>query len=304
MGCKKQANPRPRTHGPVRLVFDPDAHRAMESHCNGTPEREVCGVLVGFTGEDDHGRWTRVVAIIEGRHAREDQMSVTFTHETWDVVHTCLARRTDKARVIGWYHTHPNFGIFYSAPDLFVHRNFFGLAGQVGVVVDPVRNERGVFANIATGITVLERYEVARLNRSGHLVRCAYNHDPLAESLAPARAAAEATSTAGLSDPNIRSALDSIEATLARIERQSQVRFRIALAASTLLAVLGFGTGVFYGQRRTVIEIPRSLILPDRAPAISGSTSPSTPQPSLGPKASANDGAAPLAPQNPAGGKP
>ena len=148
---QKHGRAAPRSEA-LSLVIDPDAHRALDAHCGANPRNEVCGVLVGFTGEENGRRWTRIVAIIEGKHAREEQMSVTFTHETWDAVHEALSRRTDKARVVGWYHTHPDFGIFYSAPDVFVHRNFF--------------------------------------NARGHLVDCRYTEEPLRDDMPEARAAA------------------------------------------------------------------------------------------------------------------
>ena len=46
---------------------------------------------------------------------------------------------------MGWYHTHPDFGIFLSSHDLFIHRNFFDQPLQVAYVVDPIRQTRGFF---------------------------------------------------------------------------------------------------------------------------------------------------------------
>ena len=46
---------------------------------------------------------------------------------------------------MGWYHTHPNFGIFLSHHDLFIHHNFFSQALQVAYVVDPINQTRGFF---------------------------------------------------------------------------------------------------------------------------------------------------------------
>jgi hypothetical protein len=46
---------------------------------------------------------------------------------------------------VGWYHTHPDYGIFLSGQDLFIHRNFFDQPLQVAYVVDPIRQTRGFF---------------------------------------------------------------------------------------------------------------------------------------------------------------
>ena len=47
--------------------------------------------------------------------------------------------------IVGWYHTHPDFGIFLSSHDLFIHRHFFAQPLQVAYVVDPIRQTRGFF---------------------------------------------------------------------------------------------------------------------------------------------------------------
>ena len=48
-------------------------------------------------------------------------------------------------RIIGWYHSHPDFGIFLSDRDVFIQQHFFGSPGQIALVVDPVRKLEGVF---------------------------------------------------------------------------------------------------------------------------------------------------------------
>jgi proteasome lid subunit RPN8/RPN11 len=47
--------------------------------------------------------------------------------------------------VVGWYHSHPNIGIFLSAVDLNTQSTHFGVDWQVAIVVDPVRMEIGAF---------------------------------------------------------------------------------------------------------------------------------------------------------------
>lgn len=250
------AAPRAAKPDPLRLSVDLEANRALDAHCHTHPRNEVCGVLVGFTGEDKQGAWTRVAGIIVGKHAREEQMSVTFTHETWEAVHAALALRTDKARVIGWYHTHPDFGIFYSTPDLFVHRNFFGAKGQVGIVIDPIRKERGVFANTAQGLHLMQRYEVSRNGKQGHFVHCSYAAEPLRDALPAATAAAHSQSE---SSAFTASSLDSIEANLARMERQNHNMLRLLLCWIPLAILIAFGAGLFVGSRMFASQVTVSV---------------------------------------------
>jgi proteasome lid subunit RPN8/RPN11 len=47
--------------------------------------------------------------------------------------------------MVGWFHTHPNLGVFYSGDDVVVHSAAFTLPWHVGLVVDPVRKEACFF---------------------------------------------------------------------------------------------------------------------------------------------------------------
>jgi hypothetical protein len=47
--------------------------------------------------------------------------------------------------IVGWYHTHPTFGIFLSDRDRFIQEHFFSGPGQIAYVVDPVNKTEGVF---------------------------------------------------------------------------------------------------------------------------------------------------------------
>ena len=86
-----------------------------------------------------------IKAVIEARDTRAQRSSVTFTHQSWQYINEVQERLFPDLKVVGWFHTHPGFGIFLSEYDRFIHRNFFNLAGQVAFVIDPVAEERGMF---------------------------------------------------------------------------------------------------------------------------------------------------------------
>ena len=48
-------------------------------------------------------------------------------------------------KILGWIHTHPDFGIFLSEYDKFIHENFFNGENQVAYVVDPIQNIEGFY---------------------------------------------------------------------------------------------------------------------------------------------------------------
>ena len=47
--------------------------------------------------------------------------------------------------VTGWYHSHPNLGVFFSGVDRATQRAFFNQPYALGLVIDPIRNEEMVF---------------------------------------------------------------------------------------------------------------------------------------------------------------
>ena len=114
-------------------------------HGGSSSDIEVCGVLVGNVYHDEVGPFLYVEAGIRGEHAGNQAAQVTFTAETWSYIHAEMEKHDATQRILGWYHTHPGFGIFLSAMDLFIEEHFFNLPWQVALVYDPHNGEEGVF---------------------------------------------------------------------------------------------------------------------------------------------------------------
>jgi proteasome lid subunit RPN8/RPN11 len=126
-------------------VFDRSVLRAVHLHGRESPDVEVCGVLLGVLGVDDHGPFVHVQDTIRGEHAGNQAGQVTFTAATWDHIQRAMDGRGPEERIVGWYHTHPDFGIFLSNMDVFIQRHFFDLPWQLALVYDPIRQKEGVF---------------------------------------------------------------------------------------------------------------------------------------------------------------
>lgn len=129
----------------LRVSFSASAYEAVRRHARENTSIEICGVLAGRPARDKQGAFLEVEAAVRGEHASARAGQVTFTHETWDHVQKVLAEEHPGLKVVGWYHSHPGYGLFLSQQDEFIHSQFFSLPWQVAFVVDPMAEEDGFF---------------------------------------------------------------------------------------------------------------------------------------------------------------
>ena len=125
-----------------RIEINGQVLREVRQHARSSMSAEICGVLIGRV----EGRMTAVTASIAGEEARQGGSHVTFTQDTWTHIYRVKDSRYPDQRIVGWYHSHPGFGVFLSEHDLFIHRNFFSDPAQIAWVYDPHSDEEGCFA--------------------------------------------------------------------------------------------------------------------------------------------------------------
>jgi len=123
------------------LVVDSEVVRQIRQRARSNSKTEVCGVLIG----QDRDHRIDVAACIEGQNAEEAGAHVTFTQDTWEHIYAVKDQKYPSERIVGWYHSHPGFGVFLSDHDTFIHKNFFSSPGQVAWVFDPHSDEEGCF---------------------------------------------------------------------------------------------------------------------------------------------------------------
>lgn len=137
--------PVPYPQSDFRVYICPNAHEHILKHASTNTSIELCGMLIGEVLKDNFGPFVVVSEMIEGEHADGSSAGVTFTQETWAHIYRELDSRNEEKRIVGWYHTHPGFGIFLSSMDQFIHRNFFNLPWHVAYVIDPLAGTEGIF---------------------------------------------------------------------------------------------------------------------------------------------------------------
>lgn len=106
---------------------------------------ESGGMLIGYVIEE-FGKTNIVInGFVEAKHCEATPTTLKFTHETWDYVHGEMDKKYPGGKIVGWIHTHPDFGIFLSEYDKFIHENFFNEDYQIAYVVDPIQNIEGFY---------------------------------------------------------------------------------------------------------------------------------------------------------------
>ncbi len=128
-----------------RVFIAPEVHAGIHAHASEKTDVEICGVVVGAWERDADGPFARISNYIRCDSATKKFAEVTFTHESWSHINKEMDTKYSTLRIIGWYHSHPDFGIFLSDRDGFIQQNFFSGPGQVALVVDPVRHLEGLF---------------------------------------------------------------------------------------------------------------------------------------------------------------
>ena len=58
-----------------------------------------------------------------------------------------MEKKFPDQRILGWFHTHPGYGIFLSSADQFIDNHYFKESFHIAIVIDPTRSdpELGVF---------------------------------------------------------------------------------------------------------------------------------------------------------------
>ncbi|HZR57583.1 MAG TPA: Mov34/MPN/PAD-1 family protein [Terriglobales bacterium] len=141
----------------LAVLIDSEVARKIRQHARSSSKTEVCGVLIGT----DHARTTEIQAAITGLNAAQAGTHVTFTQDTWEHIYKTKDRDYPNQRIVGWYHSHPGFGVFLSDHDTFIHKNFFSSPKQVAWVYDPHSDEEGCFGWVGDRIERLSAIAIS-----------------------------------------------------------------------------------------------------------------------------------------------
>jgi proteasome lid subunit RPN8/RPN11 len=127
-----------------KVVANKGVLDAIFDHLTERPV-EMGGLLIGsvYNLADDDRKF--VIAVSD--HARSVEYEGTGVSLRMDtpVWENARLKAHGNCTVIGWYHSHPNLGAFFSGTDRRTQRAFFNHPHCVGLVIDPIRKEEKWF---------------------------------------------------------------------------------------------------------------------------------------------------------------
>lgn len=129
----------------VKVYIDQNVYKEIEKFSKKDTSHERGGILIGDYAEINSKKHVIISAFIEAKYTDASASTLTFTHETWNYIHDEQDMLYQDKKILGWQHTHPNYGIFLSNYDIFIQENFFNLQWQIAYVVDPIAETRGFF---------------------------------------------------------------------------------------------------------------------------------------------------------------
>jgi len=130
----------------IFLIAHLDVYSAMHEHAASSLPNETGGFLLGYVAFDPRrGSWhIEVDEMVPVEPLSQDPVHFSFSWRDGDRVRTY--RESQRKALVGWYHTHPDLGVFLSETDLEkTHRVLFGEPFQLALVYDPVRLRAGYF---------------------------------------------------------------------------------------------------------------------------------------------------------------
>lgn len=134
-----------RVIGDKNIYIAQGVYRQIHKFTEGKTENESGGILVGRFVEEFGKKNILIEGFVEAKYCEATPQTLTFTHETWEACDKEIEKKHKGKSIVGWIHTHPDFGIFLSNYDTFIQENFFKEENQIAYVIDPIRGEEGFY---------------------------------------------------------------------------------------------------------------------------------------------------------------
>ena len=126
---------------PISVEVTQGALSQLDAHCYSVLDFEIGGALLGKALGGDYGTSVQVQAALPVKTYDHGPVHFTFSADSWAELHREKNEQYPHLDIVGWYHTHPGLGVFFSADDVVVHSAAFVMPWHVGLVIDPIYKE-------------------------------------------------------------------------------------------------------------------------------------------------------------------
>jgi proteasome lid subunit RPN8/RPN11 len=136
-------------------IVSPAARKKVAAHL-GTAPHEQGGLLCGSLYRSARGAIDAVEirAAVPAVDFESSGVSLRMETGVWDRAREALA---PGEIVVGWYHSHPDLGAFFSGTDRRTQAAFFNHPFSLGWVIDPLRREEAWFRGAKSEALAIDR---------------------------------------------------------------------------------------------------------------------------------------------------
>ena len=131
----------------VKVFITQNAYIRICAHAGSDLDNEVGGWMAGkycYDAKTDE-KFVVIDTILAAPYTDQGAAHLTFTSDTQIALFDFLEHYHPEKMLVGWYHTHPRMGVFFSSWDEWLHKNFFPKPWQVALVVEPATSTGGFF---------------------------------------------------------------------------------------------------------------------------------------------------------------
>ncbi len=125
----------------LAVFIDPSALQELLEFASSDLHYELGGVLVGRVGRATRRTFVEIKNFVPASKGISRRASFEFTNEAQQEIHQVIQERFQDLRVVGWFHTHPGYGVFLSSADQFIDQNYFNDPLHIAVVIDPTKQD-------------------------------------------------------------------------------------------------------------------------------------------------------------------
>lgn len=125
--------------GITAVFIERSTLESLQQYAQTDLDHELGGVLIGGVGRSSYRSFVEVDAFIPASKGISRRASFEFTNEAQQEIHDVMQSRFPDKQIVGWFHTHPGYGIFLSGADQFIDEHYFCEKYHIAMVIDPSR---------------------------------------------------------------------------------------------------------------------------------------------------------------------